>query len=75
MSHHSVRLANGTVSKVVYFCTFETERAVREQADRFVFRTQRSGFHSFVLFDSQGRLLDDDRSTPSHVDFRTCTLS
>ncbi len=55
LGNHVRRLQEGTVSRVVYFCTPEVARVVAREVDRQIFREQQSRFLVKAAFDSQGR--------------------
>lgn len=51
---HSERLAEA-VNRVRYFCTPDVETTIAREADKFVFRDQRSRLLTTPSFDHQGR--------------------
>ena len=51
---HSARLAQG-VSRIVYVCTDEVARAIDREADKFLFRDDRSKLVTLPALDGQGR--------------------
>lgn len=51
---HSSRLAHG-VTRIVYLCTEEVARAVDREADKFLFREQRSKLVTLPALDGQGK--------------------
>ena len=55
--NHSRRLTQDGISKVAYYCTADADRIVNREADRFIFRTERSRLISIVAFDRRGHWL------------------
>lgn len=60
MDNHVWRMTREGVARVVYFCTDDAGRAVTENADLNVFRTERGRLLSLPVFDVRGRLIGDD---------------
>ncbi|MCU1410510.1 MAG: hypothetical protein JWR04_1217 [Rhodoglobus sp.] len=57
--HHGQRIAGG-VSRVVYLCTADVARTVSREADRFIFRDDRSRLITLTVFDQQGKWIGGD---------------
>lgn len=60
MNNHVDRFANEGVSRVVYFCTADAERAVTREADKWIFRTERGRLVSMHVFDVRGKWVGDE---------------
>lgn len=57
-AHHGSRLSSGAASRVVYVCTAEVARVVAREADKFLFRDQRSQLVTLPVLDEQGKWVD-----------------
>lgn len=57
-THHGTRLTRGAASRVVYVCTADVARVVAREADKFLFRDQRSQLVTLPLLDEQGKWVD-----------------
>lgn len=57
---HASRLADGSVSRIVYFATPDAARAVAREADKFLFRDHRSKLVTLSVFDKRGKWVADD---------------
>jgi hypothetical protein len=55
---HVRRLTAGDISSVVYLCTADVAHSLAREADRLIFRGQRSRVRVLAVFDSSGRLID-----------------
>lgn len=52
---HGSKLADGTVSRVVYFSTREAARTVAREADKFIFRDHRHRLVTLPVFNARGK--------------------
>jgi len=58
--NHAFRLAHDDVSRIAYFCTADADRAIKREADKFIFRTERQRLVSLHAFDVRGRWVEAD---------------
>jgi hypothetical protein len=62
---HALRLEDGEVSRVEYYCTPGAARTISREADRWMFRDVRPRLDVIPAFDARGKWVNDSRGSRS----------
>jgi hypothetical protein len=64
VNSHSWRISREGVNRVVYLCTADANRTVRREADKFLFRDDKSLIVTVTAFDKRGTWIDTSGRFP-----------